>query len=117
MAKLWTGEAFNDLGTDVGINLAFTTTDEAEATYQTRPGPGGGQRWLAAGTGGNMAVSLDEAGFASRWALDTAPGVGVARPDADVLQTTTRIRVRVYLDAGQVPINGTLYLDDVRIRH
>ncbi len=117
LANLWTGEAFNDLGTDVGINLAFTTTDEAEATYQTRPGPGGGQRWLAAGTGGNMAVSLDEAGFASRWALDTAPGVGVARPDADVLQTTTRIRVRVYLDAGQLPINGTLYLDDVRIRH
>ncbi len=114
VAREWVFIARNDLDVPVGINLAFTTEhDGLTRTYQTRP-TDHAQLWLEPGASTEHVVSLEASGFSSRWALDSAPEVGVERPPADVLRTVRSLQIRTYLDgrAGA----GSLSLDAIRIR-
>ncbi|MBW2525196.1 MAG: hypothetical protein JRI23_13515 [Deltaproteobacteria bacterium] len=112
----WAFYVRNELGQDAGVNLAFTTDDGGPTTYQTRSGPSGGQIWLADGAEAVHVVSLGNAGFADRWALESAPSVGVARPNDAELEQVTELRIRVHLSSAAVPLQGQLYLDAVRVR-
>ncbi len=113
----WLYFVHNDLGCEVGVNLAFVTkVDGEQTTYQTRSGATGGQLWIGTGDQAVHAVSLAEDDFADQWALDDAPGQGVSRPAAEQLEQVEAICLRVHLSEAVVPVSGLLFVDAVRIR-
>ncbi|MBI4702458.1 MAG: hypothetical protein HY744_15170 [Deltaproteobacteria bacterium] len=105
------------MGRELGVNLAFVTRVAGQpVTYQTRSGAGGGQLWIGSGEQAVKVVSLAEDDFASQWALDSAPGVGVPRPTDGRLAKVEQLLLRVYLGDAAVPASGLLFVDAVRIR-
>ena len=114
-AGYWRYWAHNGSTADLGINLAFTTSYGGDVSYQTRSGPTGGQLWLAGDSGSEKVVSLSSTDFESQWALSSSPTEGAERPDAAAMQKVSSIRLRVYLSAGQLPFNGDIFIDGMRV--
>jgi hypothetical protein len=113
----WSYVVHSDLNQAVGVNLGFVTEVEAvSTTYQTLPGPNGGELWLNPGETYEKVVSLSPEDFEEQWALETDPSTGVPRPPDEEMENVSGLRLRVYLASGQLPASGELYIDAIRIK-